>query len=133
LERDVVARLLLAFVVACGAPVAPPSLPSNTASTALAGTCTGHRLAATGLGGIEGLLTDVTAHAPAVAATVIATSPSMRGEQAVISDEHGRYVVGQLPPGTYLVMIYYDDKSTSHAGVHVGADCATALDLAVRT
>jgi hypothetical protein len=124
------ARLLLAFVVGCMPPATlPPNLPSNTASTALAGPCAGRRLPPTGLGGIAGTFTEVTAHSPAVGATVVATSPAMHGEQAVISDDQGHYLVTQLPPGTYLVTIYYDDKTTTHAGVPVAADCATPLDL----
>jgi hypothetical protein len=122
----------VALVVACAGPAAPPSPLSNTASTALAGPCNGHRLPATGLGGIEGTFTDLTAHAPAVAATVVATSPALHGEQVVISDEHGHYLVTELAPGTYVLTVYYDDKTTSRADIRVVADCATPLDLGLR-
>jgi hypothetical protein len=47
----------------------------------------------------------------AVGCTVVAVSPSLVGEQVVITDEHGDYEITGLPPGYYSLTMYYNDNT----------------------
>ncbi|HEU0032442.1 MAG TPA: carboxypeptidase regulatory-like domain-containing protein [Kofleriaceae bacterium] len=69
------------------------------------------------VGSLRGVLKDKATGEPAIGATVVATSPALVGEQVVITDETGQYFINSLPPGTYTLTIYYNNKPFSRAGV----------------
>jgi hypothetical protein len=69
------------------------------------------------VGSLRGVLKDKATGEAAVGATVVATSPSLVGEQVVITDENGAYFISSLPPGGYTLTIYYNDKPFSRGNV----------------
>src|SRR6185436_16450621 len=60
-------------------------------------------------GTVAGLVSDQKTGEALPGVTVVVTGPALTGEQVVITDEHGRYHVDNLPPGTYNVTLYYAD------------------------
>ncbi|MGE5186820.1 MAG: carboxypeptidase regulatory-like domain-containing protein [Acidobacteriota bacterium] len=63
-------------------------------------------------GTIEGAAFDKTTGEPLAGVTVVLTSPALQGSnQTAVTDEHGLYKIGELPPGDYSVTFYYADIS----------------------
>ena len=52
---------------------------------------------------LTGNVVDASTRAPVADVVVTATSPSLQGEQVVVTDSSGLYRVPQLPPGTYTL------------------------------
>jgi hypothetical protein len=77
-------------------------------------------------GEIEGHVRDRDANAPAVGATIIATSSD--AQRSVVSHDNGEYVVRDLPPGRYVLAVYYNDESDWHV-IEVAAGFATLVDI----
>ena len=75
-------------------------------------------------GAVHGKITD-TAGEPAIGATVVLTTPAIRGEQVVISDEHGVYRFDTVVPGTYRVTYYYMNGEFVHDDLPVHAGIVT--------
>lgn len=75
-----------------------------------------------GVGAIAGVVQDAACQL-VVGATVIASSPSLPGQQVGISDETGRFLIDPLPSGTYTVTVYYGDgqQRVDHIEVTAGA------------
>ena len=71
-------------------------------------------------GTIRGSATDSTGHILA-GVTVVATSPALQGTQSGVTDNDGRFVLTNLPPGTYIVTFYYADATIKKAGIDVTA------------
>jgi len=76
-----------------------------------------HAQSSATVGQLRGVLKDKATGEPAVAATVVATSPALVGEQVVITDENGQYFINSLPPGLYTLTIYYLNQPFSRQGV----------------
>src|SRR5678816_1937964 len=55
---------------------------------------------------LTGNVEDTQSHAPVPDVVVTATSPSLQGEQVVVTDSTGLYRIPQLPPGTYTPVSY---------------------------
>jgi hypothetical protein len=68
---------------------------------------------------------------PAVGCTVVAVSPNLAGEQAVITDEHGDYRITALPPGYYSLTFYYDDNVFTRTDIALREIEATDFDVAL--
>ena len=62
-------------------------------------------------GAISGAVFDKKTGEALAGVTVVVTSPALQGNQTAISDEHGLYKLGELPPGDYTVMFYYADQT----------------------
>jgi len=69
------------------------------------------------VGSLRGQIRDKATGEAAVGATVVATSPSLQGEQVVITEEGGQYFITSLPPGLYILTVYYNDATFSRANV----------------
>lgn len=54
---------------------------------------------------ITGTVTDAASGKPVPDVVVTATSPSLQGEEVVVTDASGTYRLGQLPAGTYLLKL----------------------------
>ena len=52
---------------------------------------------------LTGSVTDLETRQPVALVSVTATSPSLEGEQTVVTDATGLYTIPQLPPGTYTL------------------------------
>jgi len=82
---------------------------------------------------LRGQIRELRGNAPAVGATIVATSSVLQGEQTLVTDEQGAYAFAGLPPGEYMLTVYYNDVTTSRGGVLVQADKDNQLDISVNT
>ena len=83
------------------------------------------------VGSLRGVLKDKATGETAVGATVVATSPSLVGEQVVITDENGAYFITSLPPGVYTLTIYYNDKPFSRGNVLIQVGKEAVVNVTV--
>jgi outer membrane receptor protein involved in Fe transport len=83
------------------------------------------------VGSLRGVLKDKATGEVAVGATVVATSPSLVGEQVVITDENGAYFITSLPPGVYTLTIYYNDKPFSRGNVLIQVGKEAVVNVTV--
>jgi hypothetical protein len=120
----VVRTSVLAVLFACSA--VKPNWPMPVTTERHASKFTRRAIADANSGEIEGHLRDRDANAPAVGATIIATSSD--GQRVVASDDDGEYVVRDLPPGRYVLAVYYNDESDWHF-IDVAAGFATLVDI----
>ncbi len=69
---------------------------------------------------LTGNVVDAQSRAPVPDVVVTATSPSLQGEQVVVTDNSGLYRIPQLPPGTYTLRFeketYRPFSRTDHRG-----------------
>src|SRR5690242_11109706 len=76
---------------------------------ALAACLLGHAAAwAQGSGVLSGTVRDAATQQPLADVVVSVSSPSLQGEQTVVSDASGHYRIPNLPPGTYVVRLDAD-------------------------
>jgi Carboxypeptidase regulatory-like domain/TonB-dependent Receptor Plug Domain len=59
-------------------------------------------------GTIEGAVLDALTRKPVADAVVVAQSPSLQGEQTVVTDATGRFTISLLPVGTYSLTVQRD-------------------------
>lgn len=85
------------------------------------------RLEASRRGALHGVVRDAENAERLAGVTVIATSPSVQGAQAAITDEQGYYAIAELPPGDYQVTFYYLDVTVERSGVQVSSRVATPV------
>jgi outer membrane receptor protein involved in Fe transport len=75
---------------------------------------------AQGNGVLTGTVVDAATQAPLSDVLVTATSPSLQGEQVVLSDATGTYRVPQLPSGTYVLRFEREDhRPFSRGGIEL--------------
>ena len=80
-------------------------------------------------GGIIGQVIDQKTREPLAGVTMVASSPSLTGEQVAITDETGRYVIPNLPPGRYTITAYYADKTLQRTAIIVRRARTTTVSL----
>jgi outer membrane receptor protein involved in Fe transport len=68
-------------------------------------------------GAVRGRIVDKATKEPVIGATVVATGPALQGQQAEITDESGNYDIQNLPPGSYVLTVYYNDAQFSRPNV----------------
>ncbi|HEY1416308.1 MAG TPA: TonB-dependent receptor, partial [Myxococcaceae bacterium] len=79
---------------------------------------------------VTGTVVDTSTRAPVADVVVTATSPSLQGEQVVVTDASGLYRVPQLPPGTYTLRFEKESyRPFSRGGVDVPADRTLRLNV----
>jgi Ca-activated chloride channel homolog len=101
------------------APVAVPAEPQAPASQQNSVSKT--------TGAISGIVSDAKTNDRLAGVTIVATSPSLQGEQVVISEENGSYFLPSLPPGIYSVTFYYNDTQNVRNAVSVKAAQVTLV------
>jgi hypothetical protein len=77
----------------------------GVAGAALAIVVAGSPVHAQGTAVLVGTIRDTATTVPVSGAVVTVTSPSLQGEQTVVTDASGHYRIAGLPPGTYLIRI----------------------------
>jgi hypothetical protein len=83
-------------------------------------------------GSIIGVVTDAQSGKPVVGALVVATSPSLQGEQTVITDKAGGFRIQALPPGDYKLASSFDGfKPVERADLTVRLDKTIRANLAL--
>ena len=114
--RDAVSRVVVGACVLFGVVAATTSQ--------------GYAQSSATVGGVRGVVRDKATKEPAAGATVVATSPSLVGEQTAITDETGQYFISALPPGVYTLTIYFG-RTFTRGGVlvRVGKEAVVNLDV----
>ncbi len=84
-----------------------------------------------GVGNLRGVIKDRTTGDAAVGATVVATSPSLQGEQVVITEDGGQYFITSLPPGVYTLTVYYNDATFSRGNVVISVGKEAVVNVTV--
>src|SRR4051812_36181704 len=85
------------------------------------------------VGSLRGQIRDKATGESAVGATVVATSPSLQGEQVVITEEGGSYFITALPPGLYVLTVYYNDSTFSRGNVLIQVGKEAVVNITVDT
>ena len=83
------------------------------------------------VGSLRGAIRDKASGEAAVGATVVATSPSLQGEQVVITEEGGQYFITSLPPGVYVLTVYYNDATFSRGNVLIQVGKEAVVNVTV--
>ena len=79
---------------------------------------------------LTGIVVDTSTRAPVADVVVTATSPSLQGEQVVVTDASGLYRVPQLPPGAYTLRFEKETyRPYSRTGIEVQADRTLRLNV----
>jgi hypothetical protein len=79
---------------------------------------------------LTGNVVDAATKAPVADVVVTATSPSLQGEQVVVTDATGLYRVPQLPPGTYTLRFEKESyRPFARTGIDVAADRTLRLNV----
>src|SRR5207247_1587368 len=73
-------------------------------------------------GTIEGRVTDQATGKALSGVTVTVTSPALQGEQTEFTEADGHYTITELPPGEYMVRLYFANISVERPGVIVSGD-----------
>jgi len=83
------------------------------------------------VGNLRGVVRDKATGEGVVGATIVATSPALIGEQVTITEENGQYYVTSLPPGMYMLTVYYanDTYSRGNILIQVGKDAVVNLTV----
>ena len=83
-------------------------------------------------GTIIGVVTDASTGKPVAGAIVIATSPSMQGEQTAVTDGNGNYRLTLLPPGEYRLAVQLEGfKPSDRSDIRLSMDKVLRANLAV--
>lgn len=84
-------------------------------------------------GAVRGRVLDKKTKEPVIGATVVATGPALQGQQAEITDESGNYTIANLPPGTYVLTVYYNDAQFSRPNVGIELGKQAFVQVAIDT
>ncbi len=96
----------------------------------LLATFSGSTAFAQGTSNLIGNVVDAATKAPVSDVVVTATSPSLQGEQVVVTDATGAYRVPQLPPGVYTLRFEKETyRPFSRTAIEVGADKTLRLNV----
>src|SRR4051812_36912692 len=90
-----------------------------------------HAQSSAPLGAGRGVVRDKATGEAAVGATVVATSPSLQGEQVVITGGDGEYFITALPPGLYILTVYYNDATFSRGNVLIQVGKEAVVNVTV--
>jgi hypothetical protein len=92
-----------------------------------------HAQGSASVGGLRGVIRDKATGEPAVGATVVATSPSLQGEQVAITEADGQYFITSLPAGIYVLTVYYSDATFSRSNVFIQVGKQAVVNVTVDT
>ena len=83
------------------------------------------------IGNLRGVVRDKATKEGVVGATIVATSPSLLGEQVTLSEDNGQYYITSLPPGLYVLTVYYADETYVRGNIliQVGKDSVVNLTV----
>ncbi len=94
---------------------------------------TAHAQGSANVGGLRGIIRDKATGEPAIGATVVATSPALQGEQVAITEADGQYFITSLPPGIYVLTVYYSDATFSRSNVFIQVGKEAVVNVTVDT
>ncbi|MBK9071041.1 MAG: TonB-dependent receptor [Myxococcales bacterium] len=70
-------------------------------------------------GALRGVIRDGANGKPLAGATVVISSTALQGDSYHITEDNGAYIGDNLPPGIYLVTVYYNEAEFSRTGIEV--------------
>jgi hypothetical protein len=83
-------------------------------------------------GTIIGVVTDASTGKPVPGAVVVASSPSMQGEQTAVTDAAGNYRITLLPPGMYRLSVQLEGfKPAERSDISISPDKTIRAPLAI--
>ncbi|HVK89289.1 MAG TPA: TonB-dependent receptor [Kofleriaceae bacterium] len=83
------------------------------------------------VGSLRGVIRDKANGETAAGATVVATSPALQGEQVVITEADGQYFITSLPPGLYVLTVYYNDATFTRGNVLVQLGKEAVVNISI--
>ena len=84
------------------------------------------------IGTVIGTVTDQSTGKPVVGALVIATSPTLQGEQSAVTDKTGAFRIQALPPGDYKLSAQFEGyKAYERSDIRVNIDKTIRANLAL--
>lgn len=84
-------------------------------------------------GNLRGVISDGATGDTVAGATVVVTGPSLQGAQTFITEGDGLYEITNLPPGTYLVTVYYLDAETRRPNALVQLGKTAVVNIKIKT
>ena len=84
-------------------------------------------------GAVRGVVKDKATGEAVIGATVVISGPALQGQQAEITDENGQYVVQNLPPGTYVVTVFYNDAQFDRPNVLIQVGKQVVVNVSINT
>jgi outer membrane receptor protein involved in Fe transport len=84
-------------------------------------------------GAVRGRVVDKATKDAVIGATVVATGPALQGQQAEITDESGNYEISNLPPGAYVLTVYYNDAQFSRPNVVIEVGKQAFVQVSIDT
>ncbi len=112
----------LAFGVLAGAQLVAPDLAVAQTSTT---------------GAVRGRIVDKASKEAVIGATVVVQGPALQGQQAEITDENGSFNIANLPPGVYVLTVFYNEAQFSRPNVVIElgkqAFVSVPIDTSVQT
>src|SRR5207244_2427020 len=83
-------------------------------------------------GGMAGQVVDAQTQSPLKDAVVIASSPSLQGEQTAVSDDKGQFEITLLPSGVYTINVQREGyQPFSQQGLKVSLDRTIRVKLQI--
>lgn len=79
-------------------------------------------------GTIRGVVIDAETLEPLGGVIVVGSSPVLQGEEVTLTDEAGRYLLTNLPPGTYTLRFTFAGVTGERAGIAVRVDQTIAVN-----
>jgi hypothetical protein len=84
-------------------------------------------------GAVRGVIRDSATNDVVIGATVVITGPALQGQQAEITDENGSYVIQNLPPGTYVLTVFYNDAQFDRPNVLIQVGKQVVVNVTINT
>jgi Carboxypeptidase regulatory-like domain/TonB dependent receptor len=94
-------RIGISFALAVGLFAGATAINPNLVKQAAAQSST--------TGAVRGRIIDKASKEPVIGATVSVSGPALQGLQSEITDENGGFSISNLPPGTYIVSVFYGE------------------------
>jgi outer membrane receptor protein involved in Fe transport len=84
-------------------------------------------------GAVRGVIKDKATGDAVIGATVVISGPALQGQQAEITDENGQYVINNLPPGTYVITVFYNEAQFDRPNVLIQVGKQVVVNVSINT
>lgn len=90
----------------------------------------GHAQSSTA-GEVRGVIRDQATGEGIIGATVVIKGPALQGQQAEITDENGAYVISSLPPGDYVITVFYNEAQFDRPNVLIQVGKQAVVNISI--
>src|SRR5688500_12049799 len=84
-------------------------------------------------GSVRGVVKDKATGEAVIGATVVISGPALQGQQAEITDENGQYVINNLPPGTFVITVFYNEAQFDRPNVLIQVGKQVVVNVSINT